>query len=429
MKYTVFAILVLFAGCALAGRGGPALYNDKSPIIQLNEKNFAAQVFGSEHVWLVEFYAPWCGHCKSLAPEYEKAANNLKGIVRLGAVNCDDDANQRLCGNYEVKGFPTIKLFPSKLTEVKGGVIKKPEDYNGARSAGAMANFALSKLPNFVSPVTSKNEEKFLSKELPKALLFTNKDKTSDLYKALAIDYRNRMELGEAKHNDKALVEKYNVKDFPTLLVLKDGAEPIKFEGKLGHQLLTKFLEPHAAPKKEQPPPASDKGAKKEKPAEPEPEPETGEVYEIRDQATFDKRCVNKGGLCAIAVLDIENSDEADHTKYITLLKKIGEAQKGKFRVMYLDGPAQTNFTKELNTPQQYPNLLVLNPRKQGYAPFMGAFDEEAITEFLEGVPLGRRKSYKCKLPSIVDQSAEPPKKPRQPQPEPVEEAKDKDEL
>ena len=50
-------------------------------------KNFDEVVYDKTKDVLVEFYAPWCGHCKTLAPEYEKASKALKGIARLGAVD------------------------------------------------------------------------------------------------------------------------------------------------------------------------------------------------------------------------------------------------------------------------------------------------------------------------------------------------------
>ena len=58
---------------------------------------------------MVEFYAPWCGHCKSLAPEYEKAARALKGIINIGAVDMTTD--QAVGAPFNIQGFPTIKLF------------------------------------------------------------------------------------------------------------------------------------------------------------------------------------------------------------------------------------------------------------------------------------------------------------------------------
>jgi len=84
--------------------------------------------------WLVEFYAPWCGHCKQLAPEWEEAAKKLKGNVKLGAV--DATVHQSLASQYQVKGFPTIKVFPA-------GKNKKAQDYNGPREANGIVEYAL----------------------------------------------------------------------------------------------------------------------------------------------------------------------------------------------------------------------------------------------------------------------------------------------
>ena len=55
-----------------------------------------------------------CGHCKKLAPEYEKASKQLAGVVRLGAV--DADAHPTLGAQFGVKGFPTLKAFPDSAT-------------------------------------------------------------------------------------------------------------------------------------------------------------------------------------------------------------------------------------------------------------------------------------------------------------------------
>lgn len=63
------------------------LYEPNGDVIELTQGNFQNLVLNSNDIWLVEFYAPWCGHCKSLAPEYKKAAQALKGVVKFGAVD------------------------------------------------------------------------------------------------------------------------------------------------------------------------------------------------------------------------------------------------------------------------------------------------------------------------------------------------------
>ena len=66
-------------------------------------------VLNSQDVWAVEFYAPWCGHCKKLEPEWARAATDLKGVAKVGAL--DATVHQRVAGKYNIRGYPTIKIF------------------------------------------------------------------------------------------------------------------------------------------------------------------------------------------------------------------------------------------------------------------------------------------------------------------------------
>jgi len=94
----------------------------------LGDSNFDATI--KEGRWLIKFYAPWCGHCKRLAPTWDELAKSASGF---GVAKVDCTEHRDLCSKFEVRGYPTIKLF------VDG---KHSEDYRGARDEASLAKFA-----------------------------------------------------------------------------------------------------------------------------------------------------------------------------------------------------------------------------------------------------------------------------------------------
>lgn len=108
-----------------------------SDVLDFTDSNFSDEIKKHEFI-LVEFFAPWCGHCKRLAPEYETAATTLKANdppIPLAKVDCIGEG-KGTCDKFGVSGFPTLKIF-------RNGELSA--DYEGPREAAGIVKYLRSK--------------------------------------------------------------------------------------------------------------------------------------------------------------------------------------------------------------------------------------------------------------------------------------------
>ncbi|XP_020111661.1 protein disulfide isomerase-like 1-1 [Ananas comosus] len=108
---------------------------EESAVLTLDASNFA-EVVAQHSFIVVEFYAPWCGHCQRLAPEYEKAASILSKHdppIVLAKIDANEEKNKELASQYEVQGFPTIKILRNQG--------KISQEYKGPREADGIVDY------------------------------------------------------------------------------------------------------------------------------------------------------------------------------------------------------------------------------------------------------------------------------------------------
>jgi protein disulfide-isomerase A6 len=107
-------------------------------VVELTADNFDRYVYNNPNVVAVAFTAPWCGHCTNLRPEWQQAAASLaKQGVTLGWL--DATVHTDLASLYQVKGFPTIKVFPGGSVKTA----KMAKDYQGGRTATGIVQYLL----------------------------------------------------------------------------------------------------------------------------------------------------------------------------------------------------------------------------------------------------------------------------------------------
>lgn len=177
--FFVFSALFLLTVRAEAGKDA----SDSGDVVVATKDNFE-DIISGDHLTLVKFFAPWCGHCKKMAPDFKEAATELKGKATL--VDVDATVEKSLAEKYGIRGFPTLKLFSN------GELLS---DYKGSRTKEDIVKYIeRSMLPSFVELSDADSVSQFVKDNKGKTMVFgSTLDKLTTNFKKLSMSLRDNM--------------------------------------------------------------------------------------------------------------------------------------------------------------------------------------------------------------------------------------------
>lgn len=307
--------------------------------------------FIAEHpLVLAEFYAPWCGHCKALAPEYEDAATKLKAKdIPLVKVDCTVETD--LCQEYDVSGYPTVKVFR--------GTESPPTAYSGQRKSDAIVSYMTKQSLPAVSVLDKDTITDF--KTADKVVLiayFDSEDKDSNAtFSKVAESMRDNFLFGAT--SDAALIKEAGV-TAPAVVMYKAFDEPeVTHSGKFDVEDLSTFAKVTSVPL------IGEVG------------PETYSGYMA----------------AGIPLAYLFVADEESKTKLSEIIRPIAEQYKGQINFATIDAVAFGAHAGNLNLEAgKWPAFAIQETTKNQKFPFdqEKEITKEAIEEFVQGYREGK---------------------------------------
>merc|ERR1711910_44051 len=227
-------VVLLFGGASLA----LAEISKEEGVLVLTNDNFQEALDTNEYI-LVEFYAPWCGHCKALAPEYAKAAGILAekdSPIKLGKVDATEESS--IAEKFEVRGYPTLKFF-------KNG---KPVEYGGGRTADTIVSWVEKKTGPPAKALAGADDAKAFVEGKDVAVIGCFADQTTDGAKAFLGAASSMDDIPFGITGDEALCSEHGVSG-EGLVVLKtfdDGKATLAED--LTEENIAKFISSESLP-------------------------------------------------------------------------------------------------------------------------------------------------------------------------------------
>lgn len=336
-------------------------------VIELDESNFDSAISSFDYI-LVDFYAPWCGHCKRLAPQLDEAAPILAKLKEpIVIAKVDADKYSRLASKQEIDAFPTLKIFMHGI----------PTEYYGPRKAELLVRY----LKKFVAPdVSILNSDAEVSDFVENAgtffPLFIGFGLDKSVMSNLALKYKKKAWFAVAKDFSEDTMVLYDFDKVPALVALQPSYnEHNIFYGPFDEEFLEEFIKQNFLP--------------------------------LSVPINQDTLNLLKDDKRKIVLAIVEDETEEKSQTLVTTLKAAASANR-ELIFCYVGIKQFADFadTFEANKKSKLPKMVVWDGN-ENYLTVIGSesIDEEdqgsQISRFLEGYREGRTEQKKVAGPSI----------------------------
>mmetsp|Transcript_118747 Transcript_118747/g.378703 ORF Transcript_118747/g.378703 Transcript_118747/m.378703 type:complete len:482 (-) Transcript_118747:217-1662(-) len=311
-------------------------YTAAEEVVSLDGASFEKHLQDNKHT-LVEFYAPWCGHCKKLAPELEKAANILEE-QQVKLAKLDATSEKDLAAKYGVKGFPTLLWFEDG----------QEVPFDGARTSDGIVQWVKS----MMGPAVTNGMPGAPSKDKPQMILYAD---------SLLPGFLDVAKVKRRKA-DWYFVEQQT--RYPKVTVAHLGEDPVELTGYScgDKEKVTKFLDEHMLP-----------------------------LYGPMDGDTFDKYMEAGQGLIWTMFPPEDGDLQTVVAKHRSMMEEVAKKFQGKYYVTYTD---MDKFKEAIDNMLSVDKLPAIAVQKKAGDKKKYVYDGEMvawkIAEFVKDVDIGK---------------------------------------
>ena len=210
-------------------------YKQENGVIILNDQNFLQSIADFNKLMIL-FYAPWCGHCKKLLPEYEKASNALKK-EKIALAKIDAESNRRTSQMYGIESYPTIKVF----------IKQKEYSYDGERNEESIIYYMRKMSSDVLIKVNNiEQADKILKENYASIILFGNDQKIVSEFEASG---RVNRDINFIQIDNDDVIKYLNGTKYTISIYKSDDNEWIQYNNEIYDDDINDFIDLYAGPK------------------------------------------------------------------------------------------------------------------------------------------------------------------------------------